>query len=146
MLDPCPALRFASSRMTRSRGKHGKAYQAWYQRIRLLIIASPHYPSPHSLKTRAAKKIRLQLDDGIPLVIKYGWSGQTYTLEDCKFQPTQTTTRRICADLTFPPFSSYCLPFMLDTSRFYLLFTQLTTGTSFSNDSATRRRLTVGSA
>ncbi|CCF48669.1 hypothetical protein NDA11_005978 [Ustilago hordei] len=35
-----------------------------------------------SLKSRAAKKIRLQLDDGIPLVIKYGWSGQAYTLED----------------------------------------------------------------
>ncbi|SPO31050.1 uncharacterized protein UTRI_05312_B [Ustilago trichophora] len=35
-----------------------------------------------SLKSRAAKKIRLQLDDGIPLVVKYGWSSQTYTLED----------------------------------------------------------------
>ncbi|KIS67469.1 uncharacterized protein UMAG_10905 [Mycosarcoma maydis] len=38
--------------------------------------------SLESLKNRAAKKIRLQLDDGIPLVIKYGWSGQTYSLED----------------------------------------------------------------
>ncbi|EST08810.1 hypothetical protein PSEUBRA_001512 [Kalmanozyma brasiliensis GHG001] len=38
--------------------------------------------SLESLKTRAAKKIRLHLGDGIPLVIKYGWSGQSYTLED----------------------------------------------------------------
>ncbi|KAN0062573.1 hypothetical protein ACQY0O_005105 [Thecaphora frezii] len=35
-----------------------------------------------TLKARAAKKIRLQLSDGIPLVMKYGWDGETYALED----------------------------------------------------------------
>lgn len=60
--------------------------KARYHWRRPLIKASISFvDSRDSLKTRAAKKIRLQLDDGIPLVIKYGWSGQTYTLEDCKF-------------------------------------------------------------
>ncbi|PWN42821.1 hypothetical protein IE81DRAFT_322960 [Ceraceosorus guamensis] len=35
-----------------------------------------------SIRTRSASKIRLQLDDGIPLVVKYAWNGQTFALED----------------------------------------------------------------
>lgn len=35
-----------------------------------------------SLRSRAAKKIRLQLDDGIPLVVKYRWENEVYALED----------------------------------------------------------------
>jgi len=38
-----------------------------------------------SIRQRSAKKIRLQLDDGIPLVIKYGWEKKTYTLEDSEY-------------------------------------------------------------
>lgn len=35
-----------------------------------------------ALRERAAAKVRLELKDGIPLVLKYGWKGQSYTLED----------------------------------------------------------------
>lgn len=35
-----------------------------------------------SLRQKAAAKIRLQLDDGIPLAVKYGWKGERYSLED----------------------------------------------------------------
>lgn len=35
-----------------------------------------------ALRERAAAKVRLELKDGIPLVLRYGWKGQTYTLED----------------------------------------------------------------
>ncbi|UZJ54824.1 hypothetical protein CBS101457_004144 [Exobasidium rhododendri] len=35
-----------------------------------------------SIRSRSASKIRLDLRDGIPLVIKYGHQGQSYTLED----------------------------------------------------------------
>ena len=35
-----------------------------------------------TLRQRSASKIRLDLRDGIPLVIKYGHQGQTFTLED----------------------------------------------------------------
>lgn len=68
-----------------------------------------------SLKNRAAKKIRLQLDDGIPLVIKYGWSGQTYSLEDGRLAPSEGAMQqqrpyRTSAELTYdsltPPFDT----------------------------------------
>lgn len=35
-----------------------------------------------TLRQRAAAKVRLQLSDGIPLAVKYGWNGQRYSLED----------------------------------------------------------------
>ncbi len=35
-----------------------------------------------SIRSRSAKKIRLSLDDGIPLVVRYRWEHQLYTLED----------------------------------------------------------------
>lgn len=35
-----------------------------------------------TLRQRAAAKVRLQLSDGIPLAVKYGWNGQRYGLED----------------------------------------------------------------
>ena len=35
-----------------------------------------------TLRQRAAAKVRLQLSDGIPLAVKYGWNGQKYSLED----------------------------------------------------------------
>lgn len=35
-----------------------------------------------TLRQKSAAKIRLQLDDGIPLAVKYGWHGQRYSLED----------------------------------------------------------------
>lgn len=38
--------------------------------------------SLNTIRQKAAAKIRLQLDDGIPLAVKYGWKGQRYSLED----------------------------------------------------------------
>lgn len=38
-----------------------------------------------TIRQRSAKKIRLQLDDGIPLVVKYGWEKKIYTLEDSEY-------------------------------------------------------------
>ena len=35
-----------------------------------------------TLRQRAAAKVRLELSDGIPLAVKYGWKGQKYGLED----------------------------------------------------------------
>ena len=76
----CRALRSVSSRTTRSRGKFSLVHCRGAT-ARDILTPGTRF-SLYSLKSRAAKKIRLQLDDGIPLVIKYGWSGQNYTLED----------------------------------------------------------------
>lgn len=38
-----------------------------------------------TLRQRSSSKIRLDLRDGIPLVVKYGYGGQSYTLEDGEF-------------------------------------------------------------
>jgi len=34
------------------------------------------------LRERAAAKVRLELKDGIPLVVKYAWAGERFALED----------------------------------------------------------------
>lgn len=38
--------------------------------------------SLQTIRQRSAAKIRLDLNDGIPLVVKYAHKGQSYTLED----------------------------------------------------------------
>lgn len=129
----CPASHCDSSPTTRSRGTHWSRFLAHGSSPNK---ADTNYSSAspnsqlrrnHSLKSRAAKKIRLQLDDGIPLVIKYGWSGQSYALEDCAFLFVLRVNRAASnADFTS---CSFCK--------------QLTTGRSSSSDSAMPRRLTV---
>lgn len=42
----------------------------------------PATDSLTTLRERSAAKVRLQLTDGIPLALKYGWKGQRYSLED----------------------------------------------------------------
>lgn len=44
-----------------------------------------------TIRQRSAKKIRLQLDDGIPLVVKYGWEKKIYTLEDSEYSVMDIT-------------------------------------------------------
>lgn len=38
--------------------------------------------SLETLRQRAAAKVRLQLSDGIPLAVAYGYKGSRYSLED----------------------------------------------------------------
>lgn len=42
----------------------------------------PTSDSLQTIRERSAAKVRLQLTDGIPLALKYGWKGQRYSLED----------------------------------------------------------------
>ena len=74
------------------------------------------------IKSRCAKKIRLDLGDGIPLIVRYRWQQQLYTLEDG--EQAQWT---LCRD------ADCCLP----------LRYQMTTGRSSVIDSSRSRKLIV---
>lgn len=77
-----------------------------------------------SIRQRSASKIRLDLRDGIPLIVKYSHQGQTFSLEDGETEPSRG--EKTSGALTT-----------------IIISRQTTTGTSLSSVSATKRRSTV---
>lgn len=56
-----------------------------------------------TIRERAAAKIRLDLKDGIPLSVKYGHGGKSYTLEDGELDLVLSSARTIAYLGKFPP-------------------------------------------